>query len=64
MTCIIWPVLISKQHYQQLQETFQTVVIKEITLLKIELPVIIRWKHWVMLTDICGMGVTEYKRFY
>jgi hypothetical protein len=56
MTCITWLVLISKQFYQQLQETFQTVVIKANTLLTVVLSVTVGWKHWVMFTVIYGKG--------
>jgi hypothetical protein len=46
----------AKQHYQQLQETLQNFVIKANTLLTVVLSVTVRWKHWVMLTVICGVG--------
>jgi hypothetical protein len=51
--------LICKQLHQQLQNTFQTFVIKANILLKIVLSVTFRWKHWVMFTVICGMGLGE-----
>jgi len=49
-------VLISKQFNHQVQQTFQTLVIKANTLLTVVLSVTVRWKHWVMFTVICGMG--------
>ena len=56
ITCITWLVLISYQFYQQLQQTFQTVVIKANTFLTVVLSVTVRWKHWVMFTVIYVMG--------
>ena len=59
MICITWLVFISRQFYQQLQQTFQIVVIKATTLLTVVLSVTVRWKHWVMFTVIYGMGLGE-----
>jgi len=55
MIRITWFVLLCKLVYRELQEIFQSVVIKANTLFTVVLSVNFRWKGWVMFTVISNM---------